>query len=65
MRLSLRYEAKKAIEAYEKVSRKDWVTRFPGQIILACNIVYWTSEVTKVSSHTLWSLNINKPKTFT
>ena len=48
MRLSLRMEAQKAIDAYEKLCRKEWVTSFPGQIVLACSIVYWTSEVTKV-----------------
>jgi dynein heavy chain len=48
MRLSLRMEAQKSIDAYERLSRKDWVTSFPGQIVLACSIVYWTSEATQV-----------------
>lgn len=53
MRLSLRSEAQKAIEAYTELTRRQWVTSFPGQIVLACNIVYWTSEVTKVNESKL------------
>lgn len=49
MRLSLKLEASKAIEAYNNMSRKEWMTSYPGQILLACNNVYWTTDVTKVS----------------
>jgi dynein heavy chain len=63
MRLSLRTEAKKAIDAYDDLSRREWVTSFPGQIVLACNIVYWTTEVTKVK-FTIKLLNKNQDKVF-
>lgn len=50
MRLSLKTEASKAITAFAKGSmeRKEWISSFPGQIILATNLVFWTSEVTSV-----------------
>lgn len=47
MRLSLRAEASKAIDAYHKLTRKEWVVSFPGQILLACSNIFWTSEVTE------------------
>jgi dynein heavy chain len=46
MRSSLRAEAVKAISS--KMNRAKWISSYPGQIILASNIIYWTSEVTKV-----------------
>jgi len=52
MRSSLRAEAVKAINS--KMNRAKWISSYPGQIILASNIIYWTSEVTKVYLHSLF-----------
>lgn len=50
MRLSLKSEANKAIEVFNLglLSRNQWISSFPGQIILASNLIFWTSEVTNV-----------------
>lgn len=49
MRLSLKNEAQAAIEAYlDNMQRNHWISSFPGQIILASNLVFWTNEVTEV-----------------
>uniref|UniRef100_A0A1I8FV89 DHC_N2 domain-containing protein n=1 Tax=Macrostomum lignano TaxID=282301 RepID=A0A1I8FV89_9PLAT len=45
MMKSLRCVTGKAIEAYQPHDRKDWVTRWPGQVVLSASIVHWTSEV--------------------
>ena len=48
MRLSLRAEASKAIGNFSKMSRFEWISSFPGQIVIAVDIIFWTSQVTKV-----------------
>jgi len=49
MRLSLKNEAAKSIEIYsQQIPRQQWISSFPGQIILASNLIFWTSEVTNV-----------------
>jgi dynein heavy chain len=48
MRLSLKSEAVKAINAYSNMKRVDWISTFPGQISIAVNAIYWTKDVTKV-----------------
>lgn len=49
MRLSLKNQALRAIEAYlNSMSRNEWISSFPGQIILASNLIFWTKDVTKV-----------------
>jgi dynein heavy chain len=48
MRLSLKAEAVKAVDQHQKMKREEWISSFPGQILLATNIIYWTTEVTKV-----------------
>lgn len=52
MRLSLKSEAQAAIEAYlDGMKRNLWISSFPGQIILASNLVFWTNEVTEAINH--------------
>lgn len=52
MRLSLKSEARAAIEAYlDGMKRNMWISNFPGQIILASNLVFWTNEVTEAINH--------------
>lgn len=48
MKLTLKSEASKAINGYHQLSRLDWISKYPGQIIVATSIIYWTSEVTQV-----------------
>ena len=48
MRLSLKSEAVKAVNAFEFMNRASWISKFPGQITLAVNSIYWTKDVTKV-----------------
>lgn len=50
MRLSLQSEAQASIEAYlDGMKRNHWISSFPGQIILATNLIFWTNEVTEVN----------------
>ena len=53
MKLSLKEEMTKAVKAYVEHPRKEWVTSWPGQIVLAASTVHWTAEVTQVSE--MWS----------
>jgi len=48
MRLSLRTEAAKALDAYTNQNLKEWVMGFPGQIVLAASIIFWTAQVSEV-----------------
>jgi dynein heavy chain len=48
MKLSLREEMVKAVEAYPTTKKKEWVLQWPGQIVLAASQIHWTSEVTQV-----------------
>jgi dynein heavy chain len=48
MKLTLKSEASKAINDYHEMSRLNWIAKYPGQIIVATSIIYWTSEVTSV-----------------
>ena len=47
---SLREVTAKAIEAYPKTPRRDWVVSWPGQVVLASSTVHWTAEVTQVNA---------------
>ena len=40
---------KKAVKEYPTIPRKDWVVKWPGQVVLAASQIHWTSEVTQVS----------------
>ena len=48
MKSSLKMEAVKAIKAYSTMKRGDWISTFPGQILIAVNIIHWTKDVTHV-----------------
>lgn len=48
MKMSLKNEAQKSIEAFMSMNRSEWISSFPGQIILAANLIFWTSDVTNV-----------------
>ncbi|XP_052058680.1 dynein axonemal heavy chain 3-like isoform X1 [Mytilus californianus] len=47
MKLSLRVVSAKAVQAYTKKPRCEWVLEWPGQIVLAASQIHWTSEVTQ------------------
>ena len=49
MKDSLRDSTARAVEAYPKTPRCEWVLQWPGQVVLASSIVHWTAEVTQVS----------------
>ena len=53
MKLSLREVCIKAVEAYGKIPRNEWVLQYPGQIVLAASQVHWTTEVTQVTRQTV------------
>ena len=48
MKQSLRKVMAQAVETYSKTTRREWVIRWPGQIVLAASQVHWTAEVTLV-----------------
>ncbi|KAL0223335.1 hypothetical protein P9112_002725 [Eukaryota sp. TZLM1-RC] len=45
MRKSVRNQIELALKAYYEMPRSKWVLSFPGQVILAVNMIVWTSEV--------------------
>ncbi|XP_043569115.1 dynein axonemal heavy chain 3-like [Chiloscyllium plagiosum] len=45
MKSSLGEVMLQAIIAYSSTSRKEWVLNWPGQVVLASSIVYWTAAV--------------------
>eukprot|EP00794_Sanderia_malayensis_P012733 gene12733-14038_t len=47
MRKSLKEILFDALQAYSEMDRKDWVLRWPGQIVIAGCQTYWTSEVSE------------------
>ncbi|XP_078409866.1 dynein axonemal heavy chain 3-like [Cetorhinus maximus] len=47
MKRSLGEVMLQAITAYPDTSREEWVLNWPGQIVLASSIVYWTAAVTQ------------------
>ena len=49
MKMSLMEVMKKAVKEYPTIPRKDWVVKWPGQVVLAASQIHWTSEVTQVS----------------
>jgi dynein heavy chain len=48
MRLSLRRESVKALKKYASTELKDWINKFPGQVILATSSIVWTAHVENV-----------------
>lgn len=47
MKLSVKSVLRKAIVDYLKTSRKDWVQKWAGQVVIAASQVYWTKEVSE------------------
>ncbi|KAL3852322.1 hypothetical protein ACJMK2_015979 [Sinanodonta woodiana] len=47
MKVSLKEVTMKAIKAYTQTERHNWVTQWPGQVVLAASQVHWTTEVTQ------------------
>ncbi|KAI9224346.1 dynein heavy chain and region D6 of dynein motor-domain-containing protein [Blastocladiella britannica] len=47
MKSSLRDVLRRAIAAYPSTKREEWVTQWPGQLVLAGSQVYFTAAVTK------------------
>eukprot|EP00163_Fabomonas_tropica_P031148 TRINITY_DN730_c1_g1_i6.p1 TRINITY_DN730_c1_g1~~TRINITY_DN730_c1_g1_i6.p1 ORF type:complete len:4200 (+),score=1431.71 TRINITY_DN730_c1_g1_i6:1002-12602(+) len=45
MRKSLRLILKDATSVYKKTKRTEWVTMWPGQVVIAGSQVHWTQEV--------------------
>ncbi|KAI6649612.1 Dynein heavy chain 1, axonemal [Oopsacas minuta] len=45
MKLSIRENIKHALESYNKTPRNEWVTSWPGQVVLAGCQAYWTIQV--------------------
>lgn len=37
-----------AVLSYPQTKRVEWVLDWPGQVVLAGDLIYWTSEVTQV-----------------
>ena len=48
MKLSLKEVSIKAVDAYSKIPRSEWVLQWPGQVVLAASQIHWTAEVTQV-----------------
>jgi hypothetical protein len=54
MRTSLNFEIKKCMNAFrDETTFMNLVKKYPGQVLLACNCLYWTSDVTKVGFYLL------------
>jgi dynein heavy chain len=51
MKLSLRMVSIKAVEAYKKKPRNEWVLEWPGQVVLAASQIHWTAYNTKFDCH--------------
>ncbi|KNC54636.1 dynein heavy chain 2 [Thecamonas trahens ATCC 50062] len=46
MKLSVRDVIKKAVGAYPKMARTEWVAQWPAQAVLVVAQIYWTQQVT-------------------
>ncbi|XP_006892767.1 PREDICTED: dynein heavy chain 3, axonemal [Elephantulus edwardii] len=47
MLASIREVIKLGIEAYDKVSRDQWVLQWPGQVVICVSSIFWTQEVSQ------------------
>ena len=47
---SIRTLILESIEQYSTIPRKDWILKWPAQVILGVSSVFWTAEVTKALS---------------
>jgi dynein heavy chain len=43
---SIRHLIAQSIDDYLHTPRKDWILKWPAQVILAVSSLYWTNEVT-------------------
>ena len=57
MKLSLQEVMSEAVTAYPQNPRTDWVLSWPGQVVLASSIIYWTKEVTQVGQEMILAVN--------
>lgn len=48
MLISLKEETANSWKSYEKSNRSDWVTRWPGMIVLAVSQIYWSTDIEAV-----------------
>ena len=48
-----------AVAAYMETPRTEWVVSWPGQVVLATSIIYWTTEATKVLCRRFSSYSIS------
>lgn len=45
MKNTVRTTLGKSLDDMEGLERKDWVLRWPGQVVIACSQAYWTAGV--------------------
>ena len=57
MKLSLQEVMSEAVTAYPQNPRTEWVLSWPGQVVLASSIIYWTKEVTQVGQGKILAVN--------
>ena len=62
MKLSLQEVMSEAVTAYPQNPRTEWVLSWPGQVVLASSIIYWTMEVTQVGQEKILAGNYDKNK---
>lgn len=51
MKTTVRIVISKALLAYQKTLRHEWVVQWPGQAVLAVSCTYWTTEMTHAIKH--------------
>lgn len=47
MKMTLKSEANKAVGNHKEIEILDWISKYPGQIIIVTVLIYWTLDVTK------------------
>uniref|UniRef100_H2YSE4 AAA+ ATPase domain-containing protein n=1 Tax=Ciona savignyi TaxID=51511 RepID=H2YSE4_CIOSA len=47
MKISIRESMSRSVDAYPEMPFKQWCLQWPGQVVLATSIIYWTAEVTQ------------------
>lgn len=51
MKTTVRMVLSKALLAYQKTIRHEWVVQWPGQAVLAVSCTFWTTEMTHAIKH--------------